>query len=48
VIKEMTSQLVAGTNNISIPAVNTLPNGMYTVMMDNGNSKPSVAQFIKQ
>jgi hypothetical protein len=42
-MKTMTRQLSAGTNNIDIPAVNTLANGMYTVMMDNNS-----VQFVKQ
>jgi Secretion system C-terminal sorting domain len=42
-VKQITRQLGMGTTNIDIPSVNTLANGMYTVMMDN-----SAVQFIKQ
>lgn len=46
-VKEITKQLTIGTNNIDIPAVSTLPNGMYTVVMSGNNTAASL-QFIKQ
>ncbi len=48
-VKEMTRQIIAGTNNIDIPSVNTLANGIYTITMDDsGNNSPGVVRFIKQ
>jgi hypothetical protein len=48
-VKEITKQVTSGINNIDIPAVSLLPNGIYTVTInDNGNNKPLVARFIKQ
>ena len=48
-VKEMTRQLYTGTNNIEIPAVSQLSNGVYTVMIDNnGNNQPATVQFVKQ
>lgn len=47
-MQTMTSQLIAGNNQVDIPNVSKLPAGMYTVMMDNGNNQPAVTRFIKQ
>ncbi len=48
-VKELSRQLVAGTNNIDIPNVNTLSNGFYIVSVEDATgSRIGTAQFIKQ
>lgn len=48
-VKEMTKQLYAGVNNIDIPSVNTLANGMYSIVIDsNENNAPATLRFVKQ
>ena len=48
-VKEMSKQLTAGINNIDIPGVNVLPNGVYTIVMNNNeNNQLSSVRFIKQ
>ena len=48
-VKEMTRQIIAGTNNIDIPSVSALANGIYTITMDDsGNNSPGVVRFIKR
>jgi hypothetical protein len=47
-VQMLNTQLIAGTNQIELKNVNSLPPGMYTVMMTNNNESPAVTRFIKQ
>ena len=48
-VKEITKQLYPGANNIEIPAVSTLANGMYSIVIDsNENNAAATLRFIKQ
>ncbi len=48
-VKELSRQLVTGTNNIDIPNVNTLSNGFYIVSVEDATgNRIGTAQFIRQ
>ena len=48
-VKEISKHLTPGINNIEIPAVNTLPGGMYTaIVYDSAASQATATKFIKE
>jgi hypothetical protein len=47
-VKKWQVQLVNGNNNINIPLVSALANGMYIATIENSNTRLGSVQFVKQ